>query len=100
MIEWLRCSGIREGERYEFVNGKVCGRKLLLFDLKYGYVEFEVKCPRCNAINEFEFNQNSGIVTHAGPPLIHGCPGIPVKQFEQYIGLLNKEQKFFTIISG
>ncbi len=57
MIQWLTCTGIRSGERYDFVNGHICGRKLLLFDLKYGLCEFETKCPRCNAINEFAFNQ-------------------------------------------
>ncbi len=57
MINWIYCSGIRENDKYDFVNGKICNRKLLLFDLKYGWCEFEIKCPRCSAINEFSFRQ-------------------------------------------
>lgn len=71
MIDWIKCSGLREGERYDYINGTICNRKLLLFDLNYGMCTFEIKCPRCSAINELHFHQpyivsidTSGI-THA-----------------------------------
>ncbi len=54
MINWLQCSGIRKEERYDFINGKICGRKLLAYEVDSGHTFLQVKCPRCSAVNEVD----------------------------------------------
>ncbi len=48
---WVFCSGLRNDSKYGFIEGKVCNRKLFLYDISFGQIEIETKCPRCGAIN-------------------------------------------------